>query len=186
MKIHPFLLTIAGGLLAAFAVAQEPSAPAPQPAASSEPGPTVALPPARPNVLFILCDDLRWDHLSCAGHPHLKTPNIDRLAKEGVRFQNAFCTTSLCSPSRASILSGQYAHKHGVRDNFTEYPKDLPSLPGNLQQAGYETAYIGKWHMGEDNDEKRPGFDYWASHKGQGKYFDTEFNVQGERKVVPG
>src|SRR5438045_3465042 len=77
--------------------------------------------PARPNVLFILCDDLRWDCLGCAGHPYLKTPNVDRLAAEGVRFSNAFCTTSLCSPSRASILSGLYAHTHGVTNNFTEY-----------------------------------------------------------------
>src|SRR3569623_881536 len=74
--------------------------------------------PEHPNVLFILCDDLRWDHLGCAGHPYLKTPNIDRLAKEGVHFRNMFCTTSLCSPSRASILSGLYAHTHGVVNNF--------------------------------------------------------------------
>ncbi|MEZ0274243.1 MAG: sulfatase-like hydrolase/transferase, partial [Roseimicrobium sp.] len=82
-------------------------------------------PIAKPNVLIVLCDDLRADHLSVTGHPHLKTPNIDRVAKEGVLFSNAFCTTSLCSPSRASILSGLYAHKHGVRDNFTEFPPDL-------------------------------------------------------------
>jgi N-acetylglucosamine-6-sulfatase len=140
----------------------------------------------RPNILFILCDDIRWDHLGCAGHPELKTPNIDRLAHEGVHFRNMFCTTSLCSPSRASILSGLYAHTHGVQNNFTEFPKDLPSFPKRLHDTGYETAYIGKWHMGEDNDEKRPGFDYWVSHKGQGKYFDTEFNVDGDRKVIPG
>ena len=142
--------------------------------------------PQRPNILFILCDDIRWDHLGCAGHPELKTPNIDRLAHEGVHFRNMFCTTSLCSPSRASILSGLYAHTHGVQNNFTEFPKDLPSFPKRLHETGYETAYIGKWHMGEDNDEKRPGFDYWVSHKGQGKYFDTEFNVDGDRKVIPG
>lgn len=143
--------------------------------------------PRHPNVLVVLCDDLRWDSLGCAGHPHLKTPNIDRLAKEGVLFANAFCTTSLCSPSRASILSGLYAHTHGVTDNFTEFPSDLPSFPRQLQSAGYETAYIGKWHMGENNDEKRPGFDYFVTHKGQGKYFDTEFNIDGQRReVVPG
>lgn len=141
----------------------------------------------RPNVVVILCDDLRWNAMSCAGHPHLKTPNIDRLASEGVFFENAFCTTSLCSPSRASILSGLYAHAHGVTNNFTEYPVDLPSFPRNLQAAGYETAYIGKYHMGEDNDEPRPGFDYFVTHKGQGQYFDTEFNFNGaERRVVPG
>ena len=139
-----------------------------------------------PNVVFVLCDDLRDDALGCYGQKHLKTPNIDRLAAEGVRFANMFCTTSLCSPSRASILSGVYAHRHGVVNNFTELPADLPTFPRVMQAAGYETAYIGKWHMGEENDEKRPGFDYFATHKGQGKYFDTEFNVDGERRVIPG
>jgi N-acetylglucosamine-6-sulfatase len=139
-----------------------------------------------PNVVVVLADDMRWDAMSVAGHPYLKTPNIDRLAGEGVRFKNAFCTTSLCSPSRASILSGVYAHTHGVRDNFTEFPADRASFPSALQEAGYQTAYIGKWHMGEENDEKRPGFDYWVSHKGQGKYNGTEFNIDGERQVKPG
>jgi arylsulfatase A-like enzyme len=140
----------------------------------------------RPNVVFILTDDQRWDELSCAGHPFLKTPNLDRIAAEGARFANMFVTTSLCSPSRASFLSGLYAHSHGVVNNFTDYPADLPSFPRRLQEAGYETAYIGKWHMGEDSDEKRPGFDYWVSHKGQGQYYDTAFNVNGQRQVVKG
>ncbi|MFZ2639935.1 MAG: sulfatase [Verrucomicrobiia bacterium] len=139
----------------------------------------------RPNVLFVLCDDLRWDCLGCAGHPCLKTPNIDRLAAEGVRFQNAFCTTSLCSPSRASILSGVYAHRHGVVNNFTEYPTSFVSFPMRLQAAGYDTAYIGKWHMGEDNDAPRPGFNWFVTHKGQGKYFDTEFCINGLRRETP-
>lgn len=141
----------------------------------------------QPNVVLMLCDDIRWNALSCAGHPHLKTPNIDRLAAEGLYFENMFCTTSLCSPSRASILSGLYAHSHGVTNNFTDYPTDLDSFPSRLQKAGYETAYIGKWHMGENNDEPRPGFDHFVTHKGQGKYFDTEFNTNGEgAKVVEG
>src|ERR1700757_2795595 len=91
----------------------------------------------RPNVVFILTDDQRWDCMSCAGHPFLKTPNTDRIAHEGVRFANAFCTTSLCSPSRASFLSGLYAHSHGVNNNFTDYPTNLPSYPRALQAAGY-------------------------------------------------
>ncbi len=141
----------------------------------------------RPNIVFVLCDDMRWDCMGVAGHPHLKTPHIDRLAHEGVTFRNAFCTTSLCSPSRASILSGLYAHSHHVTNNFTEYPADLPSFPRQLHDAGYETAYIGKWHMGEDNDGKRPGFDYFVTHKGQGAYYDTEFNFNGaDRHVVKG
>ena len=136
----------------------------------------------RPNVLFILTDDQRWDALSLAGNRHLKTPNIDRIGREGVYFRNAFCTTSLCSPSRASILSGLYAHRHGVIDNFTEYPEGFRSFPMVLQGEGYDTAYIGKWHMGEDNDMPRPGFNWFVTHKGQGKYFDTEFCFNGERR----
>jgi len=139
----------------------------------------------RPNVLFILCDDLRLDALGCYGSPHVKTPRIDRLADEGVRFANAFCTTSLCSPSRASILTGLYAHAHGVRDNFTELPERLPHWPGRLREEGYATAYVGKWHMGEDNDAPRPGFDWFVTHKGQGRYFDNEWNVNGERRETP-
>jgi arylsulfatase A-like enzyme len=140
----------------------------------------------RPNLVFILTDDQRWDCLSCAGHPFLHTPNQDRIANEGVHFRNMFVTTSLCSPSRASMLSGLYAHTHGVQNNFTDFPTNLPSYPRQFQAAGYQTAYIGKFHMGEQSDEKRPGFDYWASHKGQGKYYDTEFNVNGNRQVLKG
>ena len=147
----------------------------------------VAVQAKQPNVLFILCDDIRPQGLGCYGSEHVKTPNIDRLAKEGVRFVNGFCTTSLCSPSRASILSGVYAHKHGVTNNFTEYPASMESFPGVLQKAGYATAYIGKYHMGEDNDEPRPGFDWFVTHKGQGKYYDTEWNINGTgRKVIKG
>ncbi|MCO8120718.1 sulfatase [Stieleria sp. TO1_6] len=141
----------------------------------------------RPNVVVVLCDDIRWNALSCAGHPHLKTPNIDALADEGLYFENMFCTTSLCSPSRATILSGLYAHAHGVTNNFTDYPAGLASFPSQLQQSGYQTAYIGKWHMGESDDTPRPGFDYFVTHKGQGAYFDTAFNQNGQgAKVVPG
>ncbi|MCS7237436.1 MAG: sulfatase [Thermoguttaceae bacterium] len=169
LLLLPFVaLQLAAGILLAN---EEPSAPANC---------------RRPNVVFIITDDQRWDFLSCAGHPFLKTPNIDRLAREGVRFVNAFVTTSLCSPSRASFLSGLYAHTHGVLNNFTDYPRDLPSFPRRLQQLGYHTAYIGKWHMGEEDDSPRPGFDHWASHRGQGVYFDNEFNINGRREIVPG
>ncbi len=137
---------------------------------------------SQPNVLFILTDDQRWDAIGLGGSKHLKTPNMDRLGKEGVYFKNAFCTTSLCSPSRASILSGLYAHAHGVVNNFTEYPATFTSFPMVLQSAGYNTAYIGKWHMGENNDEPRPGFHWFVTHKGQGQYFDTEFNFNGKKR----
>jgi N-acetylglucosamine-6-sulfatase len=146
-----------------------------------------AAPARRPNVLFILTDDQRWDAMGIAGAKHMATPNMDRIGKEGVYFKNTFCTTSLCSPSRASILSGVYAHTHGVLNNFTEYPTNFRSFPMVLQAAGYDTAYIGKWHMGEENDQPRPGFNWFVTHKGQGKYFDTEFCFNGgKREVVKG
>ena len=143
----------------------------------------------RPNVVFILTDDQRWDCMSCVEHPYmpeLKTPNLDRIAHEGVRFSNAFCTTSLCSPARASYLSGLYGHTHGVQNNFTDFPATLPSYPRALHDAGYETAYIDKWHMGEDKSDPRPGFDYWASHKGQGTYYDNTFNINGKEQFLKG
>ncbi len=140
--------------------------------------------PARPNVLVVLLDDLRWDAPGYAGKGQVKTPQIDRIAAEGVNFRNAFATTSLCSPSRASLLTGVYAHRHGVTNNFTELPATLDTFPKALQRSGYATAYVGKWHMGENNDQPRPGFDYFVTHKGQGKYFDTEFNFNGERREV--
>jgi len=139
-----------------------------------------------PNVVFILSDDHRWDCLSIAGHPYLQTPHMDRIAKEGVRFANMFVTTSICSPSRVSILSGLYAHAHGVTNNHTDYPENLRTFPLQLQAAGYATAYIGKWHVNDNSDDPRPGFDYWASHKGQGVYHDAPFNINGERKILEG
>jgi len=142
----------------------------------------------RPNVVVIFTDDQRWDCLGIMPKPLLgmKTPHLDRLAREGALFENMFVTTSLCSPSRASFLSGLYAHSHDVMNNFTDYPTDLASYPRRLQESGYNTAYIGKWHMGEQDDQKRPGFDYWITHKGQGKYYDTTFNINGTRRLVKG
>jgi N-acetylglucosamine-6-sulfatase len=141
--------------------------------------------PPRPNIIFILIDDLRWDELGIAGHPYIKTPNIDRLGKEGARFRNAFMTTPLCSPSRASFLTGQYAHTHGITDNIDHSvaSHQLVTFPLLLHQSGYETAFIGKWHMGND-DTPRPGFDRWVSFKGQGSYLNPEINEDG-RSVRP-
>jgi arylsulfatase A-like enzyme len=106
--------------------------------------------------------------------PGLKTPNIDFLARNGVYFPNAVVTSALCSPSRATILTGQSARNHGVIDNTNSSEEGLTFFPGYLQQAGYQTAFIGKWHMGNDTDAPRPGFDKWVSFKGQGTYFPTE------------
>ncbi|MBW3540224.1 MAG: sulfatase [Planctomycetes bacterium] len=134
----------------------------------------------RPNVLFILVDDLRRDDLGCAGHPFVETPQIDRLAREGVRFDNAFTVAPLCSPSRASILTGLYPHAHGITDNTdrSEQSHRLATFPQAFQASGYETAFIGKWHMGND-DSRRPGFDEWVCLKGQGSTFDPTLNVNG-------
>ncbi len=138
------------------------------------------------NLVLVLTDDQRADAMGCAGHPFLRTPNLDALAARGAWCRNAFVTTALCSPSRATILTGQYAHRHGVVDNGTPLPKGIPTYAKVLQAAGYETAYIGKWHMGAIGDEPQPGFDRWASFKGQGTYFDPTINLDGERKRISG
>ncbi len=145
-----------------------------------------AAPGRPPNIVFILSDDHRYDFGGALGHPWLKTPGLDRLIREGVHFRNAFVTTSLCSPSRASILTGMYVHAHRVNDNFTPLDASLPVFPELLRQAGYRTGFIGKWHMGGDSDEPRPGFDYWLSFRGQGVYTDPEFNRNGAREPAKG
>ncbi len=135
----------------------------------------------QPNIIFILADDLRWDELGCTGHPFVRTPHIDRIAREGALFKNAYATTPLCSPSRASILTGRYAHAHGVRDNTNHdaLSHRLTTFLLLLHRAGYETGFFGKWHMGTD-DLPRPGIDHWLSFKGQGEYIDPEMNVNGK------
>ena len=142
---------------------------------------------ARPNIIFILIDDLRWDAMSCVGYPpFLRTPNIDRIAKEGARFANAFVCISLCAPSRASFLTGMYPHKHGVRTNRgEEFDHSLATFPLLLQQTGYDTAFIGKWHMAPTN-APRPGFNYWLSFKGQGVYENPELNENGKEFKATG
>jgi len=137
------------------------------------------------NVVYILIDDMRYDAMQFAGHPFLKTPHIDAMAQGGVHFKNAFVTTSLCSPSRASILTGMYVHHHRVVDNNDTDLSGLVFFPQYLQKAGYQTGFFGKWHMGGGTDAPRPGFDKWVSFRGQGHYFSPgpkyTINVDGER-----
>lgn len=134
------------------------------------------------NVIFILADDHRYDAMGFTGKfSGLKTPNLDRMAATGAHVQNAFVSTALCSPSRASILSGQYAHTHQVVDNFAPLPPATKFFPSYLQKAGYKTAFLGKWHMGNADDAPQPGFDYWLSFKGQGVYYSPTFNINGKQ-----
>lgn len=137
------------------------------------------------NIVFILTDDHRYDAMGFMDHPFMRTPHLDSIAEEGVHLNNAFVTTSLCSPSRASILTGLYTHKHRVIDNQRLEQKDAVYFAQYLQQQGYDTAYIGKWHMGQKSDHQRPGFSHWVSFAGQGHYLPPNdawtLNVNGER-----
>ena len=139
------------------------------------------------NVVFILSDDHRYDFMGFLNTPKfLETPNMDRMAREGAYIRHAFVTTSLCSPSRASILTGQFSHKHGVVDNQTPIRKDVIFFPQYLQELGYETAFMGKWHMGHGDDQPRPGFDKWVSFRGQGVYLDPTLNIDGKTVKAKG
>lgn len=135
----------------------------------------------RPNIVFILVDDLRWDELGCTGHPFASTPSADRLAREGASFVNAFTVAPLCSPSRASFLTGQYPRTHGIVDNTDRSAQShkLRTWPAMLRASGYRTAFIGKWHMGND-DSPRPGFDRWVSFRGQGESTNPDLNIDGK------
>ena len=137
------------------------------------------------NVIFILTDDHRYDAMGFMGHPFLETPHLDSLASNGVHLKNAFVTTSLCSPSRASILTGLYTHKHRVIDNNRLVPEGTIFFPQYLKKHGYTTAFFGKWHMGGHHDDPRPGFDHWLSFRGQGHYLSPgpkyTMNLNGKR-----
>jgi len=136
----------------------------------------------RPNILFIMTDDHASHAMSCYGSRINKTPNLDRIAGEGMRFTNCFCTNSICAPSRAVILTGKYSHVNGVIDNAVKFDGAQPTFPKRLQQAGYETAIIGKWHLKTDPT----GFDYWNILPGQGVYYNPAMIEMGERKKYTG
>jgi arylsulfatase A-like enzyme len=142
---------------------------------------------ARPNLVVILIDDLRVDETGIGGHPFLKSPHIDRLGHEGAVFANAFHTTPLCSPNRASILTGQYASRHGIIDNVArdQASHRLANYHVVLQSLGYETAHVGKWHMGNDASP-RPGYDRWVAFRGQGRLVDPELWEDGREQQVSG
>ena len=149
------------------------------------------IPGAKPrNVVFILADDHRYDAMSFLGHQFARTPVMDSIAANGVYLKNALVTTSLCSPSRASILTGLYTFRHRVIDNNRPIPPGTVYFPQYLQKAGYATAFIGKWHMGGESDAPQPGWDHWVSFRGQGVYVAPkggyQLNVDGKHVPLKG
>ncbi|WP_202901719.1 sulfatase [Bryobacter aggregatus] len=139
-------------------------------------------PQTQPNILFIMSDDHAAHAISAYGSKINSTPNIDRLAKEGVRFDNCFCTNSICTPSRAAILTGQYSHINGVNTLDDSIDIKRPTIATHLQSFGYQTAMIGKWHLGTQPQ----GFDHWRILPGQGVYYDPFFLEKTGRKQYQG
>jgi arylsulfatase A-like enzyme len=127
--------------------------------------------PARPNILFVFTDDHAAHAISAYGSKINRTPNIDRLAREGMLFRNCFCTNSICAPSRAVILTGKHSHVNGVVDNVVRFDGSQPHIGKLLGEAGYQTAMLGKWHLKSDPT----GFDYWEVLPGQGVYYNPVF-----------
>lgn len=152
-----------------------------------------AEPARRPNFLFVFTDDQRYDAMGVVQKeqgergrfPWFSTPNMDRLASEGVRFRNAFVVNSLCAPSRACFLTGRYSHHNGIANNRTPFPTDSVTYASLLRGAGYTTGYVGKWHM-DGQRGKRPGFDVSYSFIGQGKYVDCPFEINGQSTPTEG
>ena len=135
-----------------------------------------------PNILFVFADDHAYQAISAYGSKINQTPNIDRLAREGMRFDRCLVTNSICAPSRAVILSGKYSHLNGVLDNQLAFDGNQQTFPKLLQQAGYQTALIGKWHLKSDPT----GFDHWEVLPGQGAYYNPDFRTREGAKTYPG
>jgi len=145
-------------------------------------GKTAGIGKQRPNIIFIMTDDHASHSMSCYGSKINKTPNLDRIAKEGMLFKNSFCTNSICAPCRAVILTGKYSHINGVIDNRKKFDGSQQTFPKLLQNVGYETAMIGKWHLKTDPT----GFDYWNVLPGQGRYYNPAMKEMGQQKKYTG
>ncbi len=140
----------------------------------------------RPNILYIMTDDHAAHAMSCYGSRINRTPNLDRIANEGVRFDNCFCTNSICEPSRASILTGTYNHVNGVTTIGAHLDNRQENVAKILRRNGYRTAIVGKWHLGQGPAHWPTGFDHWSILQGQGPYFDPEMVSDGEKITYPG
>lgn len=140
----------------------------------------------QPNILFIMSDDHAAHAISAYGSQVNETPQIDRIANEGARFDNCFCTNSICAPSRAVILSGVHSHLNGVLTLADRFDGAQDTFPKRLQETGYQTAIFGKWHLGHGEEADPTGFDRWAVLPGQGLYHDPAFFVMGERVQLEG
>ncbi|PPJ50994.1 hypothetical protein CBER1_06837 [Cercospora berteroae] len=139
-----------------------------------------------PNIIFMMADDHAAKSISACGHGINYTPNIDRLATEGARFDHCYVTNSICTPSRAAILTGMHSHANGVFTLNDKINNRLPNVAKSLKQGGYQTAMIGKWHLGEGSDHQPTGFDYWNVVPGQGDYWDPDFIENGEEITKTG
>jgi arylsulfatase A-like enzyme len=136
----------------------------------------------RPNIIFIMADDHATQALSCYGSRFIQSKNIDELAAEGMLFNRAFVTNSLCAPSRAVILTGKHSHLNGVPDNHARFDSSQVTFPKILQKSGYQTAMIGKWHL----KSQPTGFDYWNVLPGQGDYYNPRFINNGSDTTYHG
>lgn len=142
--------------------------------------------PSKPNILFIMCDDHASQAIGCYGSKVNQTPNIDRIGNEGMRFEHCYVTNSICTPSRAAILTGTHNHINRVTTLNTHLDNRLPNVAKHLQQGGYQTAMVGKWHLGEGPAHEPTGFDFWSVVPGQGRYHDPVFIEMGAKIVEPG
>ena len=134
----------------------------------------------QPNIVFIFTDDHATHSMSCYGSKINQTPNLDRIANEGMLFENTFCTNSICGPSRAVILTGKHSHLNGFLQNGNRFDCAQQLFPKLLQKAGYQTAIVGKWHLGHGGISDPQGFDYWELLQGQGPYYNPPMIKNGE------
>ena len=155
-------------------------------------GQAVGRPAARsPNILFLFPDQMRGQAMGCMGDPNVKSPNLDRLASEGMLFRNTFANTPVCCPARAVILTGKYAHANGMTANDLRLRESEITLAEILRDAGYRTGFIGKWHL--DGGPRMPGwvppgprrqgFEFWAANEVNHNHFDSQYFRDSEQPI---